>query len=133
VRNPQAVRPWQHVLNPLSGYLVLAQALWDAPEHAGGWNFGPTEDDARPVGWIVERLASSWPGGLEWVQDPGPHPPEAHYLKIDSSRARSRLGWKPGWTLQSGLDALVDWYAALGAGSDMRAFTLAQIERYAAR
>ena len=133
VRNPQAVRPWQHVLNPLSGYLTLAEALWEEPAHAGGWNFGPVEDDARPVRWILERLAANWPGGLEWVEDPGPHPPEAHHLKIDSSRARARLGWRPRWELAAGLDALVDWYAALRGESDMRAFTLAQIEQYAAR
>jgi CDP-glucose 4,6-dehydratase len=133
VRNPHAIRPWQHVLNPLSGYLVLAQALWEQPEYAGGWNFGPVEDDARPVGWIVERLAESWPGGLQWVQDPGPHPPEAHHLKIDSSRARARLAWRPRWSLAAGLDALVDWYAALDGDHDMRAFTLAQIDQFAAR
>ncbi|MDA0171512.1 CDP-glucose 4,6-dehydratase [Solirubrobacter taibaiensis] len=130
VRNPHAVRPWQHVLNPLSGYLVLAQALWEEPGHAGGWNFGPVEDDARPVGWIVERLAETWPGGLQSLEDPGPHPPEAHYLKIDSSRARARLGWRPGWSLTEGLDALVNWHAAHRGEEDMRAFTLAQIEEF---
>jgi CDP-glucose 4,6-dehydratase len=133
VRNPHAIRPWQHVLNPLSGYLLLAQALWDTPEHAGGWNFGPVEDDAQSVRWILAKLAEAWPGGLEWVEDPGPHPPEAHHLKIDSSRARARLGWRPRWDLAAGLDALVDWYSALRGDNDMRAFTLAQIEQYAAR
>jgi CDP-glucose 4,6-dehydratase len=132
IRNPQAIRPWQHVLNPLSGYLVLAQALWETPELAGGWNFGPVEDDARPVRWILERLAARWPGALEWVEDPGPHPPEAHHLKIDSSRARTRLGWRPGWSLDEGLDRLVDWYAALKAGESPREVTLAQIEAFAA-
>jgi CDP-glucose 4,6-dehydratase len=126
------VRPWQHVLNPLSGYLVLAQALWETPEHAGGWNFGPVEDDARPVRWILERLAASWPGPLDWVEDPGPHPPEAHHLKIDSSRARTRLGWRPGWGLDEGLDRLVDWYAALREGEAPREVTLAQIDAFAA-
>ncbi len=131
VRNPLAIRPWQHVLNPLSGYLELAQALWRDPAFSDGWNFGPVEADARPVRWILEKLARNWPGGLDWVEDPGPHPPEAHHLKIDSSRARARLGWHPRWGLEAGLDALVDWYAALGSESDMRAFTLAQIDQYA--
>jgi CDP-glucose 4,6-dehydratase len=132
IRNPRAIRPWQHVLNPLSGYLVLAQALWETPEHAGGWNFGPVEDDARPVRWILERLAARWPGPLDWVEDPGPHPPEAHHLKIDSSRARTRLGWRPGWGLDEGLDRLVDWYAALREGEAPREVTLAQIDAFAA-
>jgi CDP-glucose 4,6-dehydratase len=132
VRSPASVRPWQHVLNPLSGYLALAEALWDAPELAGGWNFGPAEDEARSVRWIVERLAERWPGGLEWTQDGGAHPHEAHHLKIDSSRARGRLGWRPGWGLDDALDRIVDWYAALRAGDDMRAATLAQIAAFQA-
>jgi CDP-glucose 4,6-dehydratase len=127
VRNPGAVRPWQHVLNPLSGYLTLARALWDEPGHAGGWNFGPSDDDARPVRWILERLAARWPGTLAWDHDGGAHPPEAHHLKIDSSRARARLGWQPGWSLEQAIDSIVDWYAALGAGADLRAVTLEQI------
>ncbi len=101
VRNPNSIRPWQHVLNPLSGYLVLAQALWDSPEHAAGWNFGPADEDARPVGWIVERMGELWPAELRWAVDDGPHPHEARYLKLDSSRARARLGWRP----PVGLDA----------------------------
>ncbi len=128
VRNPNSIRPWQHVLNPLSGYLVLAQALWDSPEHAAGWNFGPAEEDARPVGWIVERLSELWPGGLRWAVDGGPHPGEARYLKLDSSRARTRLAWRPLVGLDAALQSIVDWYRALSEGSDMRAVTLGQIE-----
>ncbi len=135
IRNPHAIRPWQHVLNPLSGYLVLAQALWESPERATGWNFGPAEEDARPVGWIVQRMSELWPGGLQWVHDNGLHPHEAHYLKLDSSRARAELGWRPRWRLAEGLDALVGWYSEMRAGSDPRAVTLEQIEafQYAAR
>jgi CDP-glucose 4,6-dehydratase len=135
VRNPSSIRPWQHVLNPLSGYLVLAQALWDAPEHAEGWNFGPTDEDARPVGWIVQRIAALWPQELRWVQDDGPHPHEARYLKLDSSKARARLGWRPGLDLEATLQSIVDWYRELHAGGDMHAVTLGQIEafQYAAR
>jgi CDP-glucose 4,6-dehydratase len=132
VRNPEAVRPWQHVLNPLSGYLRLAEALHASPEHAGGWNFGPRLDDARPVRWIVERLTELWPGELAWELDPGPHPHEAHFLALDSTKAREQLGWAPAWDLDAALTHTVAWYEALGAGADMRAVTLGQIEAFAA-
>jgi CDP-glucose 4,6-dehydratase len=130
VRNPNSLRPWQHVLNPLSGYLVLAQALWDSPEHATGWNFGPTEEDARPVGAIVGRLAELWPGDLRWTLDDGPHPHEARFLKLDSSRARGRLGWQPLVTLDSALESIVEWYRALEASEDMATVTRGQIESF---
>ncbi len=127
VRNPNSIRPWQHVLNPLSGYLVLAQALWDAPELAEGWNFGPAEEDVRPVGWIVERIAALWPEELRSIQDDGPHPHEARYLKLDSSKARARLRWRPALDLEATIESIVDWYRELRAGGDMRAVTLGQI------
>ncbi len=130
VRNPNSIRPWQHALNPLSGYLLLAQSLFDSPGYATGWNFGPAESDARPVGWIVERLAELWPSELRWTLDDGPHPHEAHYLKLDSSRARMRLGWRPPVELQEALAGIVEWYRALSEGADMRAVTLAQIESF---
>ncbi len=130
VRNPDSIRPWQHVLNPLSGYLVLAEALWGSQEYAGGWNFGPREEDARRVGWIVDRISERWPGELAWVIDQGPHPHEARYLKLDSSKAHAHLGWRAGWGLEEGLDAVVAWYGALGAGEDMRTFTVRQIEAF---
>jgi len=130
VRNPNSIRPWQHVLNPLSGYLVLAQALWQAPEHACGWNFGPPEQDARPVGWIVERLSELWAGDLRWALDDGPHPHEARYLKLDSSRARARLGWRALMGLEEALAATVEWYSQLHAGADMHAVTVGQIEAF---
>jgi CDP-glucose 4,6-dehydratase len=131
VRNPNSIRPWQHVLNPLSGYLVLAQALCESPEHATGWNFGPADEDARPVGWIVERMAELWAEELSWVLDEGPHPHEARYLKLDSSRAKGRLGWRPPVGLEQALQSIVDWYQALSSGADMRAVTLGQIEAFA--
>ena len=126
LRHPDAIRPWQHVLNPLSGYLLLAERAHAEPACAAGWNFGPPDDDARPVRWIAERL------GVAWEADPGPHPPEARALKLDSSRARGRLGWRARWGLDEGLARTVEWHAALRAGEDMRAVTLAQIEAYAA-
>jgi CDP-glucose 4,6-dehydratase len=134
VRNPNSIRPWQHVLNPLSGYLVLAQALWGSAEHAAGWNFGPAEEDARPVRWIVEQMGELWPQELHWTLDEGPHPHEARQLKLDSSRARSRLGWRPLVRLDAALESIVEWYGRLRVGADMRAVTLGQIEalQYAA-
>jgi CDP-glucose 4,6-dehydratase len=128
VRNPNSIRPWQHVLNPLSGYLVLAQALWDSPEYAAGWNFGPADEDARPVGWVVERMVELWPAELRWAYDDGSHPHEAHYLKLDSSRARGRLGWRPLVGLDAALASVVEWYRELRDGSDMRAVTLEQVD-----
>jgi CDP-glucose 4,6-dehydratase len=132
IRNPAAVRPWQHVISPLSGYLLLAQSLWGSPELAGGWNFGPDEDDARPVSWIVEQMRERWGGRPRWEADPGPHPHEAAYLKLDSSRARLRLGWRPLVRLDAALASIVDWHQALVAGADMRSVTLRQLTELAA-
>ncbi|HEX3735377.1 MAG TPA: CDP-glucose 4,6-dehydratase [Solirubrobacterales bacterium] len=132
VRNPNSIRPWQHVVNPLSGYLVLAQAIWESPEHASSWNFGPPEDEARPVGWLIERLATLWPERVRWALDDGPHPHEAHYLKLDSSLARSRLGWRPLASLDVALTETAAWYRELEAGADMRQVTLDQFERLGA-
>jgi CDP-glucose 4,6-dehydratase len=130
VRNPTAIRPWQHVLNPLSGYLVLAQALWASQEYASGWNFGPADEDARTVGWIVAHMSELWPDGVRVTHDDGPHPHEAHHLKLDSSRARAHLGWRPAWGLEEGLEAVVDWYRRLRDSEDMRAVTVEQIEAF---
>ncbi len=130
VRNPLSIRPWQHVLCPLSGYLILAQALWNSPEHASGWNFGPAGDDARPVSWIVQRITERWPGHPGWVHDGGPHAPEARSLNLDSSRARMRLGWRPAWGLGQALEAVVYWYQRLREEKDMRAVSLEQIDAY---
>jgi CDP-glucose 4,6-dehydratase len=127
VRNPNSVRPWQHVLNPLGGYLLLAQSLASEPELAGGWNFGPPDDDAHPVSWIVDRMGRRWQGRLHWEIDPGPHPPEAAYLKLDSSRARLRLGWRPQVPFATALDSIVDWHEAHAGGADMREVTLGQL------
>jgi len=127
VRNPGSVRPWQHVLNPLSGYLALAERLWEEPEAAGGWNFGPPDEDAWPVGRVVERIAAAWPG-LRYQPggEVGPH--EARFLRLDSSKARTLLGWRPRWSLETALDATVEWHAR----EDARALTLEQIRRFAA-
>jgi CDP-glucose 4,6-dehydratase len=128
IRNPNSIRPWQHVLSPLSGYLVLAQSVWNSPEHAAGWNFGPVEEDARPVGWIVERLSELWPGELHSEVDDGPHPHEARYLKLDSSRARGHLGWRPMVGLEGALRSIIEWYVGFREEADMRELTLGQVE-----
>lgn len=132
IRSPGAIRPWQHVLEPLSGYLALAEALVaSGTQAAEAWNFGPVDDDARPVGWILDRLSARVPE-LRWQCDASPQPHEANYLKLDSSKARARLGWAPRWRLDKALDMTVDWHRAWRHGSDMRAVSLAQIAEYAA-
>ncbi len=132
LRSPLAVRPWQHVLEPLSGYLTLGQQLCGTAgaSLATSWNFGPDEDGARTVEWVVEKLHSLWPGAPTWVADSAPHPHEAGYLKLDSSRARSRLGWRPRLALDQALEWVVEWHRLHAVGGDVRQLSLAQIERY---
>jgi CDP-glucose 4,6-dehydratase len=128
IRFPSAVRPWQHVLEPLAGYLRLAEALWNRdPGAASGWNFGPDEADARPVGWIADRLAALWGDGAAWETTEEPQPHEARLLRLDSSKARQRLGWTPVWALDEALRHTVAWRRALDGGADMADFTLEQI------
>ena len=130
IRNPHAVRPWQHVLNPLSGYLRLAEALYAGDDVARAWNFGPRAADARTVGWIVTRLGELWGGALESELDAGEHPQEAPYLELDSTAAEEELGWRCRWDLDRALQLVVEWHRAHLAGADMRAISLAQIERF---
>lgn len=131
IRNPHAIRPWQHVLEPLSGYLVLAQKLYEeGGAYAEGWNFGPNDNDAKPVQWIVEKLTKAWGEGAGWAVDDGEHPHEAHYLKLDCSKAKMRLEWYPRWSLDEALAAIIDWHRACRDGSDMREQTLSQIDAY---
>jgi CDP-glucose 4,6-dehydratase len=131
IRNPNAIRPWQHVLNPLSGYLRLAESLWESDELAEGWNFGPDERDARPVDWIIERLGALWGERIPWRHDGGSNPHEAMYLRLDSSKARVRLGWAPRWDLEQALASIVSWYKAFQAAGDLREHSLRQIEEFA--
>jgi CDP-glucose 4,6-dehydratase len=131
IRNPNSVRPWQHVLEPLRGYLTLAERLHDiGASFADGWNFGPLDEDARPVGWIAEKMAFLWGDGAAWRSDAGDHPHEATYLKLDISKARQRLDWHPSLRLEDALKFIVDWFRAHQAGADIRSLTLAQISSY---
>lgn len=131
IRNPHAVRPWQHVLEPLRGYLTLAECLHDhGVNYAEGWNFGPNDEDARPVGWIVEKMAGLWGGGAAWQNDAGQHPHEANYLKLDISKARKHLNWHPSLRLEDALEYIVEWSKARRAGADIRTLTLTQIRAY---
>jgi CDP-glucose 4,6-dehydratase len=130
VRSPHAIRPWQHVLEPLSGYITLTERLCQqSGEYAEAWNFGPSEEDARTVQWIVEHLVAATPGA-SWQVDDKPQVHEANYLKLDSSKARNRLKWRPRWNLESALDKTVAWHAAWRDGQDMQEVTLAQIRAY---
>ena len=133
IRNPLAIRPWQHVLEPLSGYLMLAQHLYtDGAPFAEGWNFGPTDEDARPVEWIVQRMCRQWGEDARYEVDCGEHPHEAHYLKLDCSKAKSVLGWQPRWALERSLDSIIDWTHAFRRKDDLRQLCLQQIESYLA-
>jgi CDP-glucose 4,6-dehydratase len=133
IRNPGAVRPWQQVLEPLRGYLTLAEHLYQQGAPFGeAWNFGPDADDARPVAWIADRMAALWGEGASWQADGGEHPHEAAFLRLDASKARSRLHWHPALDLQRTLELTVDWARASRTGADMRRHTLAQIESYQA-
>ena len=132
VRNPDAVRPWQHVLNPLCGYLVLGQALWDSPEFGGAWNFGPGQSDAKSVRWVLERIKELSGGGLRWEPDERSNPPEASWLALDSSKAERLLGWQPVWGLERTLQEVVSWHLEHRDGADPRELTLYQLERFLA-
>ena len=131
IRYPHAVRPWQHVLEPLHGYLGLAERLWyDGAQFGGAWNFGPDEEDATPVCRVVDRLAAFWGEGSQWNPDSLCHPHEATYLKLDCSKARSLLGWRPKLRLDTALAWVAEWYRAYYQGGDMHRLTQSQIRRY---
>ncbi|SCK37726.1 CDP-glucose 4,6-dehydratase [Variovorax sp. HW608] len=132
IRNPSAIRPWQHVLEPLRGYMMLAENLYQhGPAWAQAWNFGPNDSDAKPVSWIADRLADLWGGTATWRTDAGPDQPhEARWLKLDCSKARQTLGWVPRWDLERGLSAIVEWQRAWAVGHAMTDFTLQQIATY---
>ena len=131
IRNPLATRPWQHVLEPLSGYLVLAQALYqNGPQYMGAWNFGPRDEDVKPVKEVVDLLISKWGSPAVWEQDAGSHPHEAHSLRLNISKAQEQLGWSPKWSLHAAIDHIVSWQQAYQNNQDMKAISLSQIHSY---
>lgn len=134
IRNPNATRPWQHVLEPLNGYLTLAEKLYtEGSVFAEAFNFGPAEEDAKPVQWIVEHLTQSWGDSASWCLDGNMHPHEAHFLKLDCSKARVMLGWQPSWNLVQALKAIIVWHRAHSehkSGAEMRSLCLQQIKEY---
>lgn len=132
IRQPEAIRPWQHVLEPLAGYMRLAERLWaEGPAFGEAWNFGPADDEARPVSWIADRLVGLWGDGASWERDGAEHPHETHALRLDSSKARQRLGWKPRLRLAEALEWIVTWNReAARSLSGARQATLAEITRF---
>jgi CDP-glucose 4,6-dehydratase len=131
IRSPYAIRPWQHVLEPLCGYLLLCQKLHsNGPEFAEGWNFGADDNDSRNVEWITKKICEFWGDGVSYEVDDNPQPHEANYLKLDCSKAKALLGWHPEWNIESSLKEIVAWYKAFLNGSDMREVTIAQINKF---
>jgi CDP-glucose 4,6-dehydratase len=131
IRHPHALRPWQHVLEPLSGYLLLAQKLHEHPlEFAEAWNFGPDDNDVKPVNWIADYVTNLWGDNAHWILDQNPQPHEATYLKLDCAKAKARLGWRPRWNLEKALQETVRWYQAYENKQAMQDVTLQQINHY---
>jgi CDP-glucose 4,6-dehydratase len=131
IRNPSATRPWQHVLEPLSGYLVLAEQLYlNGDRYAEAWNFGPEDDDVKPVRSIIEYLVERWGDGASWIHDESEQPHEAQLLKLDISKAKQLLGWQPKWSLFRALDSIVEWQKIWLSGGDLKMVTLKQIRQF---
>ena len=131
IRNPAAVRPWQHVLEPLSGYLLLAEKLWASPqEFAQGWNFGPLEHDAQPVQAVVQQITAMWSEGASWRLSTERHPHEAKLLKLDCTKAHAKLGWRPRTDLKTALRWTVEWYKSQARGAEARGLSQRQIREF---
>lgn len=130
IRNPRSTRPWQHVLEPLSGYILLAEKLYQCPkEYAEGWNFGPLDDGAKPVDWILDQMTKKWPGS-SWELDDDSHPHEANFLKLDISKAKARLLWRPVWDLETTLSKIIQWHRAWLNKEDVQNICLNEINSY---
>lgn len=131
IRNPQAVRPWQHVLEPLSGYLMLAQKLYeDGVKYGQAWNFGPEEDDAKPVEWIVREICTRWGTKASYVINKGYNPFESQFLRLDCTKSKTQLGWRPNWNLEYAITKIMEWILAYRANEDLTKLSLNQIEEY---
>ena len=134
IRNPNATRPWQHVLEPLNGYLQLAQKLYEhGPIYSESWNFGPDDEDAKPVQWVVEQFTKQWGNGARWECDTSENSHEAHYLKLDCSKAKTLLCWKPRCNLTEAIEMIIAWQRAYLANEDLRVMTTEQISNYRKR
>ena len=130
IRNPEATRPWQHVLEPLSGYLILTQKLFEDPKgYSEAWNFGPDTNDVRPVDWILNKMTNLWPDS-SWVIDDNYHPHEANFLSLNIDKAETKLKWKPTWRLENTLEKIINWHRAWLEQEDMKAICIAEIEKY---
>jgi CDP-glucose 4,6-dehydratase len=131
IRNPRSIRPWQHVLEPLRGYLMVAESLCEEGTRNGeSWNFGPESADVQPVDWLLSELAAAWGAGARWELENTAQPYEAHNLKLDCSKAMTRLGWRPELHLREAIEITVDWYRAKLRGEEMRSFTCKQIRHH---
>ena len=131
IRNPRARRPWQHVLEPLSGYLILAESLYrEGGDFAEAWNFGPRDEDCKPVSWILDTMQENWGEGASWELDQAENPHEAGFLKLDWSKAESRLNWHPKWRLDKALNNTIAWHKQWIGGADMSKSCLDEIEQY---
>lgn len=134
IRAPNAIRPWQHVLEAVFAYVTIAERLFNGDHTvAEAWNFGPGDDDTRPVSWIVEALSRHWGSGIGWERFDGPTPHEAHLLKLDCSKARNLLGWRPTLKLDEALEWIAEWHKFVASGGNARAISLDQIERFRSR
>ena len=134
IRYPNSIRPWQHVLEPLSGYLTLAECLFEnGPQFSEAWNFGPNDGDAQPVSWIADKLCHMWGDGTKWNVESGEHPHEAGFLKLDASKASSRLNWRPLLNLEETLDLIVKWHQRYQQGESVHQICIDQISQYQAR
>ena len=131
IRNPSSIRPWQHVLEPLGGYMSLAEKLWEhGVEYAEEWNFGPSDNDAKTVSWVVDQLCRLWGSDSKWKEIPQPYPHESHYLKLDCSKSKNRLEWKPKLSLDTTLEWVIEWFKNYNNKNDLRDFTKKQITKY---
>jgi CDP-glucose 4,6-dehydratase len=131
IRNPLATRPWQHVLEPISGYLELAEKLYLSEDNfAEGWNFGPNDEDCKTVGEVMDYLVDQWPSSVCWALDQSVQPHEAQLLKLDISKAKARLNWHPRWGLEKTLRSILNWHHSWLDDEDMKTVTLSQIKDY---
>jgi len=134
IRNPLSTRPWQHVLEPIAGYLVLAENLYiHGDVFAEAWNFGPKEEDCKPVSWILDKMVTRWGKGASWNLDTNTNPHEAGFLKLDCSKAGNRLKWQPKWTLDESLRLIIDWHQNYLSGHDVKKDCLKEINKYSSQ